>query len=192
MNPKLLTEAGNPENQDRGVVIYDGPRIVMSVADGAGGRSGGTEAACRAIEWIRENVSNMHDAESCSQILRDLDEKIASDPQAGETTCAPAVVTRDEIYGASVGDSSIWMVRNDGAHDDFTRDQERKPFIGTGAAWPVSFRHPRQSGCLLLATDGLFKYASAERITNACLQDEEVAGSQLIGLVRVLVRCFPR
>ena len=41
MKPILLTAAGNPENQDRGLVVHGGARVVLCVADGAGGRSGG-------------------------------------------------------------------------------------------------------------------------------------------------------
>jgi serine/threonine protein phosphatase PrpC len=50
MKPILLTAAGNPENQDRGLVIQDGVRVVLCVADGVGGLSCGAEAATMAIE----------------------------------------------------------------------------------------------------------------------------------------------
>jgi hypothetical protein len=34
MNAILQTAAGNPENQDRGLVLYEGSRIILCVADG--------------------------------------------------------------------------------------------------------------------------------------------------------------
>lgn len=185
MNPILLTAAANPENQDRGLVIQDAARLVLCVADGAGGRSGGTEAASMAVEFIRQNATSMKTADSCAEMLRKMDEVIARDPVAGETTCALVVVTQSEIFGASVGDSGVLLIPEGGTHSDLTRGQQRKPFIGSGGAWPVSFRHQRQAGRLLLATDGLLKYTSMERIVAACLEHPaDLAAQQLIELVR--------
>lgn len=185
MKPILLTAAGNPENQDRGLIVNDGPRVVLCVADGAGGRSGGTEAAIMALELVRQNANQLVNAETCAEMLRKLDAAIAKDAIAGETTCALAVVAPEEIFGASIGDSGVWLIPANGKHLDLTHAQERQPFIGSGSAWPVSFQRPRQASCLLLATDGLLKYTSAERINAACREHAtEVAAKRLIELVR--------
>lgn len=185
MKPILLTAAGNPENQDRGLVVIDGQQIVLCVADGAGGRGGGAEAATMAVEFIRQNTSLLVTAETCAEALRKMDAVIAKDAVAGETTCALAVVTSEEIFGASVGDSGVWLIPKNGSHLDLTHAQQRKPFIGSGSAWPVSFQRPRQAGCLLLATDGLLKYTSAERVTAGCREHSaDVAAQRLIELVR--------
>jgi len=185
MKPILLTAAGNPENQDRGLVIHDGTRVVLCVADGAGGLSGGTEAANMAVVLVRQNVSLMSNADFCVEVLRKMDTAIANDPIAGETTCALAIVTPEEMFGASVGDSSIWMIPETDAYTDLTGAQQRKPFIGSGSAWPVPFRHPTQGGTLLLATDGLLKYTAAERIVETCRHHPiEAASQRLIELVR--------
>src|SRR5207245_7870518 len=93
MKPILLTAAGNPENQDRGLVIHDGPRIVLCVADGAGGLSGGTQAANMAVELVRQNVSLMSNADFCVEVLRRVEAAIANDPIAGETICALVIAT---------------------------------------------------------------------------------------------------
>jgi serine/threonine protein phosphatase PrpC len=53
MNPILKTAAGNHENQDRGAVINSGSGLILVVADGAGGLSGGSEAADMAVEIVR-------------------------------------------------------------------------------------------------------------------------------------------
>ena len=185
MKPTLLTAAGNPENQDRGLVVHDGPRVVLCVADGAGGRSGGTEAAAMAVELVRQHAHLLINAESCAELLRKMDATIAKHAVAGETTCALAVVTPEEICGASVGDSGVWLIPEKENHLDLTHAQERKPFIGFGSAWPVSFLRRRQAGCILLATDGLLKYTSAERINATCRgHAAEVAAQRLIDLVR--------
>ena len=185
MSPILLSEAGNPENQDRGVIIHDSSRLVACVADGAGGQSGGTRAAIMATEMVRENVAALNNPESCSELLRRMDDAIAKDPIAGETTCACAVVTPSEIFGASVGDSGAWLVPATGGHIDLTGGQQRKPFIGSGSAWPVPFRHPHLTGSLLLATDGLLKYTSSEHIVETCRgSSAENSAPALIQLVR--------
>ena len=192
MKPILPTAAGNPENQDRGLVLQDGQRVVLCVADGAGGRSGGTEAAGMAVEWVRHNVGLMNNADSCAEVLRKMDEAIAKDSVAGETTCALVIVTSTEIFGASVGDSGAWLIPQNGTHLDLTQEQQRKPFIGSGSAWPVSFRRPRHVGGLLLATDGLLKYASAEQVIATCRANPtELAAQRLIELVRYASGALP-
>jgi serine/threonine protein phosphatase PrpC len=123
MKPILLTAAGNPENEDRGIVIHDGPRIVLCIADGAGGISGGKEAAIMATEFIRQHAALANSADSCSELLRRIDAAVADDPVAGETTCALVVVTPDEILGASVGDSGVWLIQENGTQLDLTRAQ---------------------------------------------------------------------
>jgi len=185
MNAIFQTVAGNPENQDRGLVLHDGPRIILCVADGAGGRSGGAEAATLAVKLIRQGAHLLSDSDACAEALRKMDQAVAKDPVAGETTCVLAIVTPEEIFGASVGDSDAWWISESGDHLNLTEAQQRKPFIGSDSAWPVPFRHKNQPGNLLLATDGLLKYTSAERIIGTCReQPVEVAAGQLIELVR--------
>ena len=192
MKPILLTAAGNPENQDRGLIVHDGPRTVLCVADGAGGRSGGMEAAKMAVELVQQNVSRMSNADLCADALRKVDAAIANDSIAGETTCALAIVTMDEIFGASVGDSGIWLIPKVNPRTDLTRAQQRKPFIGSGSAWPIPFQCLRQVGALLLATDGLLKYASPESIIRICAEyPVELAVQRLIELVRYASGALP-
>lgn len=185
MNAILQSAAGNPENQDRGLVVHDGPRLVLCVADGAGGRSGGAEAASLAVKLIREDAFRLNNGDACVEALRRMDEAMAKDSVAGETTCALTVVTPEEIFGASVGDSGVWWIPENGDLLNLTESQQRKPFVGSGAAWPVLFQRRNQPGWLLLATDGLLKYTSAERIVRVCReQPVELAAKQLIDLVK--------
>src|SRR5260370_34802500 len=129
MKPILLTVAGNPQNQDRGPVIEDGLRLVLCVADGAGGQSGGMQAAIMATEFVRQNASRTDTPDSCSELLRRMDATIAKDSVAGETTCAYAILTPAEIFGASVGDSGVWLIPAAGAHIDLSPEHTRKPFM---------------------------------------------------------------
>jgi serine/threonine protein phosphatase PrpC len=192
MNAFLQTAAGNPENQDRGLILEDGSRTILCVADGVGGRSGGAEAAMMAVNLIRQNIILLSNGNACTEVLRKLDEAIAKDPTAGETTCTLVVVAPEEIFGASVGDSGSWMIPETGNHLDLTHAQQRKPFIGSGSAWPVSFHHSNPAGLLLLATDGLLKYTSADRIIGTCRERPiDLVGERLIKLVRYSSGALP-
>jgi len=192
MNPILLTAAGNPQNQDRGLILHDGARVVLCVADGAGGLSGGAEAAILAVDMVRQNASLLVNADACAELMRSIDAAVSKDSIPGETTCALAVLTSEEIFGASVGDSGIWIVPEIGDHLNLTQAQQRQPFIGSGNAWPIPFQHATTAGSLLLATDGLLKYTSAERILAVCREHSvDIAGQRLIDLVRYSSGAFP-
>src|SRR5579883_1696204 len=86
------TEAGNPENQDRGLVVISDNRQVLVVADGAGGRSGAAEAASMAVEFVRGHAEQLNSTRDCVVLLKEMDSAIARDPVAGETTVTIAVV----------------------------------------------------------------------------------------------------
>ena len=185
MRAKLETAAGNPENLDRGVVIEASIGLVMVVADGAGGQSGGAEAKAMAGELVRQNTNELRDASACVTLLPSMDQAISKDRVAGETTCALAVVTRDGVCGASVGDSGVWAI-NESGFINLTERQSRKSLIGSGSAWPSPLEYRITDGdSLLLATNGLLKYTSSERIVAVC--HDEVAlhvPRRLIELVR--------
>ena len=83
MKPTLLTATGNPENQDRADIIDDGDRIVLCVADGAGGLSGGAEAAGMAVEFVRTHAAELNDGDSCVTVLRQMDEAIVHSAKQG-------------------------------------------------------------------------------------------------------------
>src|SRR5436305_5827474 len=127
MNRILLTAAGNPENQDRGLILDLGSGTLLCVADGAGGLSGGTEAASKAVEFIRKHGADIRDESSCLDAFFKMDAAVSDDPLAGETTCALAVVEPAGIYGASVGDSGVWFIAEKGGHLNLTQAQQRKP-----------------------------------------------------------------
>lgn len=167
------------------MIIDLGQRLVMIVADGAGGLSGGAEAAAMAAHSVSRDVSILDSPASCVALLQSLDRAIAQDKIAGETTCVLAVVVKGEVYGASVGDSGALLIGANG-FEDLTKHQIRKPFLGSSCTSPVSFRHNLAGGdILLMATDGLFKYTSPDRIAGVCRQaSPEAATKQLVELVR--------
>ena len=56
MKAILHTAAGNPQSQDRGAIVECAVGLVLVVADGAGGLSGGAEAAGLAVQAAREGA----------------------------------------------------------------------------------------------------------------------------------------
>ena len=138
-----------------------------------------------AIDFVRQNVAFANNDGNCAELLQRMDAAIFNDHLAGETTCVLVVVTPDEVFGASAGDSGAWLIPASGSLVDLTRGQQRKPFIGTGCMKPVCFRHQATIGRLLVATDGLLKYASPEQIIDICRQHPtDVATRRLVELVR--------
>jgi serine/threonine protein phosphatase PrpC len=180
-----MTVAGEGENQDRGLILPSPQGTVLCVADGAGGIGGGAAAATLATDWVRHHAAELTSPHSVTELFHRIDSAVAEAGAGGETTCALAVLAPSEVFGTSVGDSAVWLIPASGAHIDLTRGQRRKPFLGSGAAWPTPFRLANPSGMLLLATDGLVKYASPERIVSACRQaSAEAAARRLLTLVQ--------
>lgn len=102
----------------------------------------------------------------------------------GETTCIIVILSEAEIIGASVGDSGALIFSKDGV-DNLTRNQIRKPLLGSGQASPVGFSQTHLDGVLLIASDGLLKYTSQEKIAaTIAASGFDEAAKKLIDLVR--------
>jgi hypothetical protein len=69
--------------------------------------------------------------------------------------------------------------------DDLTHQQIRKPFLGVGTVASIGFTRAALTGTLIVASDGLLKYTSREKIATAVLEpDLDAVTSNLVGLVR--------
>jgi serine/threonine protein phosphatase PrpC len=182
-------EAGSRDEDRVGVFDIAGT-LVLVLADGAGGRGGGREAAEAVVAGVQARsweLATRADADACAAALRALDHELAASRHQGETTAVLAVVRGGEVSGASVGDSGAWLLTRGGVID-LTRDQVRKPMVGVGRASPVPFG-PRPLGDgarLLLASDGLLKYTSREQIVETALgQPLTQAPRRLLDCVRL-------
>lgn len=146
---------------------------ILVVADGAGGTGDGMYAAEAVIAAVAAGLDSA-DAGACVALLARVDAEL----RRGQTTAVVALVSGDEIHGASVGDSGAWLV---GAmdYDVLTEHQRRKPLIGSGRATPVAFRARLGQGTLLLASD-VFNYAPPRSISGL------VVGGALDGLAERL------
>lgn len=164
-----LTEPAGRRNEDRNAIlsIADGSALVL--ADGAGGMSGGAEAAEAVVHAITTRVmSGSGDllAASWGDVLREIDQEVAADAVAGEATAVLACIQNDRVFGASLGDSDAVIADGD-EWTVLTRRQARKPLCGSGEAVPVAFGPTPFAGTLLVASDGLFKYAPPDAIAAA-------------------------
>ena len=181
-----LTQSYRSRGQDRVDVILHPQGLVAVVADGAGGTSGGAEAADTMIMWARAHSTQTKDLRSTAQwgaLLEKVDRQINFDN--GQTTGVVVALVENGLVGASVGDSSAWLIGESG-FDDLTADQVRKPLLGTGAARPVVFERNAFGGTLLLGSDGLIKYVPPARICEiARLPDLQEAVKSLVNLVRL-------
>ena len=148
-----ITESARSRCEDRVSIIEDSDRVVIAVADGAGGSGAGDQAANAVIREITASVSLAHDRESFCRLLKQIDCQIG----VGESTCVVVAVSHAGICGASVGDSKAWLI-HDGELNDLTRSQVRKPLLGSGRSEPVGFEHGSSQGILIVSTDGFCNY----------------------------------
>jgi len=148
--------------EDRAAAFAAPNGHVFVLADGAGGASGGAVAADAVVARVR--VASPRSASDCVALLRSVDRDFA---ELGQTTAIVLVVSGGVVFGASIGDSTAWLV--DGACAlDLTERQQRKPLLGCGNAEVTPFARYCFGGRLLLS-DGLFKYVPHERIRDIAI-----------------------
>jgi PPM family protein phosphatase len=179
----IALSAQKDNGQDRIQILRDGDKLIIAIADGAGGRSGGAEAAEMATNLMSQRAWALASQKDCENLLTEIDLKISDDKVAGETTAIIVVVSPKGVFGASVGDSGAWILSGTNI-DNLTQNQIRKPCLGTGGASAVGFFRSALKGTLLVATDGLLKYTSREMIAGVIcersLSDATVALVQLV------------
>jgi serine/threonine protein phosphatase PrpC len=178
--------SGRQSSEDRAEVFEREDSLVVVVADGAGGMRGGARASAALVETVQavahDAAQDVHDAELWAALFKTTDATFAA-KAVGETTGVVVVAGPHGLTGVSVGDSEACVVTAKSV-DDLTRRKER-PRLGSGRAVPVIFRRRHLEGILLIATDGLFKYASLGRIA-ATVHAGEVAraAERLVALVQ--------
>jgi hypothetical protein len=120
------------------------------------------EMACSLMaQSMRTTIAGT--PELWARCLVDVDQALVRQGSGGQCTAVVVEISENHVSGASVGDSGAWMITSREILD-LTERQRRKPLLGSGEASPVSFGQIPLSGRLLLATDGLFKYATRRDI----------------------------
>jgi PPM family protein phosphatase len=170
---------------DRALAVPTAQGYLLALADGAGNSGPGATAA----EYVVAALTKLAPAASSPdwfEALCALDDELSRDGSGGQTTAAAACVSGNRIAGASVGDSSAWLISAAGEITDLTARQRRRPLLGSGEALPVQFEAEIGGGRLLLASDGLVKYATAAQISALATQGTvEEAGRALANCVRL-------
>jgi serine/threonine protein phosphatase PrpC len=178
----LAVAAASTVGEDRAAVLPFGDSLVVIVADGAGGVGGGAAAANLVVEHVRAAAQRARSAPAWAALLVEVDHALVS---VGQSTAVVATVTATTIAGASVGDCGAWLV-GAGDVEELTAAQRRKPLLGTGEAAPVPFSREWSAGTLLIATDGLLKYAPRGRVAEQARgADLRRAAAALVDLPRL-------
>ena len=184
MEARTHVVAGNPELQDRVEIFHDANRTIIALADGAGGISGGAQAAELFVRTIEQKKSSLQTDDDCEAFLHNIDRILADDPNTGETTGIVIILSNNQTFGASAGDSEAWLFSTT-AKTHLTKGQFRKPFLGSGEALAVKFTAQITPGTLLVATDGLWKYTSYEKIHDQIQASPDNLPERLTTLVRL-------
>lgn len=173
--------------QDRAAVVRIADGLVIALADGAGGTGNGEVAAQAVIDAVTRGATAGRD---WWELLEELDRDGARLGH-GQTTAVILSVTQRAIAGASVGDSGAWVVR--GAQiEDLTEGQTRKPLVGAGCCPFAVHAAALGGGTLLVASDGLLRYAKPADIARlAAGPDLEAAARGLVDLVRLRSGALP-
>jgi serine/threonine protein phosphatase PrpC len=179
------TESGG-RDEDR-IALRETPNgIVLILADGAGGVGGGAAAAqtvCDLLERI--SLEARRSPLDWVAALQKADRAMMTSAEGGLTTAIALETSGTTVFGASVGDSGAWMIDGNGIVD-LTQHQFRKPLLGDGEAYPVPFGPIAVRGRLLVATDGLLKYAPRAELARCALEGPvEKAVPCLIDSVRL-------
>jgi serine/threonine protein phosphatase PrpC len=167
--------------QDRARVSEIGDGLVVALADGAGGTAHGAAAAQAVVDAVGRVALPGYD---WCNTLSDLD-RDGPLLRLGQTTAVIISIHNQQIEGASVGDSGAWLI-GDTDILDLTHDQSRKPLVGGGC---MAVRIPLtrfDHGTLLVASDGLFRYASRRDIAHIARGDDLASAARaLVNLVRL-------
>jgi len=173
---------------DRVTVLAAGDRVAVALADGAGGMASGHLAAedvvgSLGIEAVASWITT--GGATAAAGLHALDRRLARSRHGGQCTAVLLGMGGGRLAGASVGDSSAWC-SDRGSMLDLTRAQHRKPLVGSGRAAAVAFSAAFEGGRVLVASDGLFHYASADEIWAAATTGTVAqAAARLVELLRL-------
>jgi serine/threonine protein phosphatase PrpC len=162
--------------------------LVVAVADG-GGRMRSGEAASRSLVAIvggavSDQAFRLERAQSWVDLFRSTDAALAAN-SAHETTGLVVVLGARGLVGISTGDSEAWVVTSTGV-DNLTVGQHTRHRLGSSHATVTTFQRSFLAGVLVVATDGLFKYAAPEVIARIVRGNAiGVAAEGLVELVRL-------
>jgi serine/threonine protein phosphatase PrpC len=162
--------------------------LVVVIADGGGGMRGG-EAASRCLvsvvgAAVDDHAFALGQTRPWIDLFKETDLALATN-RAGETTGVVVVLGPRGLVGVSAGDSEAWIIAPS-VVDNLTVGRQSKARLGSNRVTPAAFERTSLGGVLLVASDGLFKYASTEVIARIVRDDAiGAAADHLVDLVRL-------
>jgi PPM family protein phosphatase len=153
---------------------------LCAVADGQGGQPLGGPAARLASRYCLELASGysaeqLTDPDVWAEIVREVDQAVADDPDAGLTTLVAFAVVGDELAGASSGDSAAVAAPANEPPVILTQRQFKNPPVGSSMAIAVGFRLELVRPWAVLAmTDGVWKYAGWDKVLKSAADGDTV------------------
>lgn len=116
---EVRSDVGNrTEQQDQAYIHISKENIFAVVCDGMGGILGGGLASKTAISSIQHSYRDYlaGEAEDCPsflyQAMRTADRAVKVDRNAGGTTMVAIMISHNQLYWASVGDSRLYIMRS--------------------------------------------------------------------------------
>jgi serine/threonine protein phosphatase PrpC len=181
------TASYGPRSQEASQFFEHEEAIVIALADGGGGMRAGGTASRTFVQVVGAALGDRKfpasDLDTWLRLFRATDSGIATHG-GGETTGILVSLGRRGLIGVSTGDSRAWMVTPT-TIDDLTAGQYTRQRLGSNHATPTVFERSKPAGILLVASDGLFKFA-APRVIADIVRDVGFADAAetLVALVR--------
>lgn len=183
-------------NEDRYLVMpLNNGGLLAAVADGMGGETSGDKAAQLAVDVLKEQRSLPEPIDaSLASVLKEADAAIARMVVANPAlegmgaTVTSVVVADGKVYWAHVGDSRLYLLRNNTLKQITTDHSFLQTFLDEGTMTPEQVaKHPFrnvldqcvgcsecspdhgifeviQKDCIMLSSDGLHKYVTEKEI----------------------------
>ncbi|UJX40082.1 protein phosphatase 2C domain-containing protein [Desulfovibrio sp. JY] len=183
-------------NEDRYLVMHlQSGGLLAAVADGMGGEASGDKAAQVAVDILKQQSSLPEPIDvSLASVLKEADAAIVrlvvANPalEGMGATVTSAVVADGKVYWAHVGDSRLYLLRNNMLKQITTDHSFLQTFLDEGTMTPEQVaKHPFrnvldqcvgcsecspdhgifeaiQGDCILLSSDGLHRYVPEKEI----------------------------
>ncbi|HEX4448924.1 MAG TPA: hypothetical protein VH044_19420 [Polyangiaceae bacterium] len=178
------------ESQDMSAIFERGDNLVVVLADGGGGIRGGGAASRGLVGVVESAVKNtafpLERIEAWADLFKTADAGLAAN-RSGETTGVVLVLGPRRLVGISTGNSEAWVVTPKGI-DNLTVSQRTRDRLGSSTAFSTTFDRPAPTDPIVIASDGLFKFAAMDVIAGRVLGDAslhiDAAAERLVELVR--------
>jgi len=177
-------EQRDSAGQDRLEINHHGNSTTVVIADGAGGTSGGEEAANYIVSTLSEK-SYPQVGVVLMDVILGIDSHLINSERMGESTVVLISFEGHQFTGVVAGDSEVYFYSL-GKLTNLAEHKQPKPLLGSTGCIPAVFQGELGSGRLLACSDGLWKYINRENIiSNLALPDVEESADALLNAIRL-------